>query len=163
MLKSIMALLGASGLLLQTGAAMACTWIMPPEAAWALDADLVVEGRLVEYRPNAFDSFPRSPQYAHITLDVTAALAGEARGRVELMLPLHYAPVPEEWRWGDTVIVGAFIPPYPDRQIDHPRKDLPTIITPTCAEAFIMPSSEALRSEIEVLLAEADHRMPAGY
>lgn len=125
---------------LAPGAALACqiTHVPTPESAAA--ADYVVAGRVIDYLPEAWDSFARAPRYALLRMEVSEVWKGEVGDVFELVLTDDTMPLPRDWDWPQEIILVAMDPKNPGKA---PRDSLPQAGFSICAMPLAVLTDES--------------------
>lgn len=119
-------------------AACAITHVLTPDSA--AGADFVLSGRVIDYAPNAWDSFPAEPRYARVRVEVDKVWKG-APGKVFEFVLRSDDALMHGWAPGADIILAAYDPGKPGA---HPRESLPQVMERICTMEIIVATSENL-------------------
>ncbi|GEM_PF-3024240 len=146
-MKTVFRLLAAGVAAFGAGipAAQACTWYPPVDLTRADAADLIVEGRVVDY---TLTSFGR----AVLRLDDVETIKGDASSVVEIALVADGPAEHFREAAGSRVIVGARDPAGQSADLAERSGGLPLVHVPICSRPFVIPANRANRTEIETAI-----------
>jgi hypothetical protein len=125
-------------------AGLACSYLEPFEIANIAAAELVVVGKVTEFR-----MIEEAWGAALVTVRIEDSLKGDLTGEVTFVWNSGMAQGPYEDRTKGTLLIGAAKggrSPAKDIAPDA-RPDLPSIIQPYCGEVWMLPASAATVAE----------------